>query len=150
VTAHPTKTVATWLALIGGALGLHRFYLHGRRDVLGWLHLVPTLIGLAGVQRMRAFGQDDVVSWMLIPLLGLMLSVAMLHAIVYGLTSDEKWAARWHPGAPPASTGWGPIFGVITALLIGGTVLMGTIAFAGQKFFEYQLAEDQRNIQTPR
>ena len=48
-----SKTLATWLAVIGGALGLHRFYLHGWRDLLGWLHPLPTLLGLAGVQRMR-------------------------------------------------------------------------------------------------
>ena len=28
------KTVATWLALLGGPLGLHRFYLHGLGDNL--------------------------------------------------------------------------------------------------------------------
>ena len=43
------KTAATWLALIGGTVGLHRFYLHGRRDLLGWLHPWPSLAGLYGV-----------------------------------------------------------------------------------------------------
>ena len=33
------------IALIGGSLGLHRFYLHGWRDVWGWLHPLPTLLG---------------------------------------------------------------------------------------------------------
>ena len=28
-----SKTVATWIALLGGSLGLHRFYLHGGRDL---------------------------------------------------------------------------------------------------------------------
>ena len=69
-----SKTLATWLALLGGTLGLHRFYLHGWRDQLGWLHPLPTLLGLVGVQRMRALGQDDRLAWLLIPLLGLMLS----------------------------------------------------------------------------
>ena len=48
-----SKTLATWVALIGGSLGLHRFYLHGLRDRWGWLFLWPTLVGLYGVQRMR-------------------------------------------------------------------------------------------------
>ena len=132
-----SKTLATWLALLGGAFGLHRFYLHGWRDAVGWLYPVPTLLGLAGLQRMRAFGQDDRVAWVLIPLLGLALSAAMLTAIVYGLTSDDKWAARHRQ--PLQATGWAPVLGVIAALLIGASVLMGTVAFSGQRFFEWQL-----------
>ena len=134
-----SKSMATWLAVIGGAFGLHRFYLHGWRDVQGWLYPLPTLLGLAGVQRMRAFGQDDHVAWLLIPLLGLSLSAAMLTAIVYGLTPDERWSARHDPGALVQRTSWGPVLGVIVALLLGATVFMGTVAFSGQRFFEWQM-----------
>jgi hypothetical protein len=136
-----SKTLATWLAVIGGAFGAHRFYLHGWRDLIAWLYPLPTLLGLAGVQRMRAFGQDDRVAWVLIPLLGLALSAAMLSAIVYGLTPDDKWAVRHNPGQPPQATGWAPVLGVIIALLIGSSVLMGTVAFSGQRFFEWQLEQ---------
>ena len=141
MTRPRSKTVATWLAVFGGAFGLHRLYLHGWRDLPGWLYPVPTLLGLAGVQRMRAFGQDDRVAWVLIPLLGLALSAAMLTAIVYGLTPDDKWAARHNPGQPPQATGWAPVLGVIVALLVGASVLMGTVAFSGQRFFEWQLEQ---------
>ena len=134
-----SKSLATWLAVIGGTLGLHRFYLHGWRDLPGWLFPLPTLFGLAGLQRMRAFGQDDRVAWVLIPVLGLMISIAMLTAIVYGLTPDEKWDARHNPGQPPQATGWTPVLGVIVALLLGASALMGTVAFGMQHFFEWQL-----------
>ncbi len=134
-----SKCAATWLALIAGPLGLHRFYLHGLRDPWGWAYLPPTLLGLAGVQRMRAFGQDDRIAWLLIPLLGLAISAAMLSAIVLGLTADERWDARYNPGRAGRRTGWLPVLGVIAALLVGATVLMGTIAFAGQRFFEWRL-----------
>ena len=137
MTRPRSKTFATWLAVIGGAFGLHRFYLHGWRDWAGWLYPIPALLGLAGVQRMRAFGQDDRVAWVLIPLLGLALSAAMLTAIVYGLTADDKWAARYRQ--PPQTTGWAPVLGVIVALLLGASVLMGTVAFSLQHFFEWQL-----------
>lgn len=147
--APKSKTVATWAAVLGGALGLHRFYLRGVGDVLGWLHWLPTGAGLVGVQRMGALGQDDRVSWVLIPLLGLMIAQGMLHAIVYGLTTDERWAARHNPGQPPTATGWGPILGVIAALMVGATVLMGAIAFGGQKIFEV-LREPQASSQSPR
>jgi hypothetical protein len=133
-----SKTLATWLALLLGSLGAHRFYLYGWRDWIAWLHPVPALLGLAGAIRMSNLGQDDHAAWLLIPLLGLMLVVGMGSAIVIGLTSDEKWAARHHPGQPVRHTSWGAVIGVVISLLLGGTVLMGAIAFGGQKFFEFQ------------
>ncbi|ODU07100.1 MAG: hypothetical protein ABS84_16695 [Rubrivivax sp. SCN 71-131] len=133
-----SKTLATWMALAAGALGLHRFYLHGRRDLLAWLHPLPTLAGLVGVLRMRELGQDDRLAWLLLPLLGLMISVGLLTAIAYGLTSDERWSARHNAGQPARATAWGPVLGVMLALLLAGIVLMSTIAFAFQKFFEWQ------------
>lgn len=133
-----SKTLATWLALLLGSLGAHRFYLYGWRDWIAWLHPVPALLGLAGAIRMSNLGQDDHAAWLLIPLLGLMLVVGMGSAIVIGLTPDEKWAARHHPGQPVRHTSWGAVIGVVIALLLGGTVLMGAIAFGGQKFFEFQ------------
>lgn len=136
-----SKTLATWLALLAGSLGAHRFYLHGRRDALAWLHPLPALAGLAGVVRMRNLGQDDLASWLLIPLFGLMLVIGMLAAIVYGLTPDEKWAARF--GTPARPSGWPAVIGVVLSLLLGGGVLMGTLAFGGQKFFEYQRLQAQ-------
>ena len=55
------KTVAAWLAFVGGPLGLHRFYLHGLYDMLGWLaqeegiRLEPSaLAGMAGPLRVQA------------------------------------------------------------------------------------------------
>ncbi len=133
-----SKTLATWLALAGGALGLHRFYLYGARDLLAWLHPLPTLAGLLGVLRVRELGQDDRLAWVLLPLLGMMLSVGLITAIVYGLTPDARWAARHGAGQPPRATGWGPVLGVMLALLLAGIVVMSTIAFAFQKFFEWQ------------
>jgi hypothetical protein len=137
--AYRSKTLAAWLAALGGTLGLHRFYLHGARDLAGWLHVLPTLAGLAGVIRMNNLGQDDRWAWMLVPLLGLSISAAMLAAIVYGLTPDAKWDARHNGGREGPGTRWGPVLAVVLSLLVGGGVLMGTIAFSIQKFFEWQL-----------
>jgi TM2 domain len=132
-----SKTLATWLALLLGTLGAHRFYLRGVRDVWAWLHLWPTLAGLYGVQRAQALGQDDRLSWLLLPLLGLMAAQACLAAILYGLTPDAAWAERH--AQPLVETRWGPVLGVIAALMVGATALMATIAFTGQRFFEWQL-----------
>jgi hypothetical protein len=136
-----SKTLATWAAFLGGGLGLHRLYLHGPKDPWAWAFWPPTLAGLAGIVRMNNLGQDDMASWGLIPLLGLSLSAAMLSAIVIGLTPDERWARRFGDGEVQRPSGWGAVLGVIAALLVGGAVLMGTIAFGGQKFFEWQQAE---------
>ena len=138
-----SKTIAAWLALLLGTLGVHRLYLYGLRDHWAWLHLPPSLVGLAGVMRLRNLGQDDHIAWLLIPVLGLTISLVMLCALVYALTPDEKWDARHNPGHSVTPTAWGPVLAAIAALLLGGTVFMGTVAFGGQKFFEWQL-EDER------
>ena len=141
---YKSKTLATWIALLGGSFGLHRFYLHGFKDVLGWLHPWPTLLGLHGVLRMLAYGQDDRLAWVLIPLLGLMLSQAMLMAIIYGLTPDEQWNARHNVGGRQHRTGWPAVIGVIVALMVGAAILMATIAFGMQRFFEVQIEEARK------
>jgi hypothetical protein len=132
------KAVATWLALLVGVFGLHRFYLHGLKDRWGWAFPLPTLLGLAGVQRMNALGQDDRIAWVLIPLLGISLVAALLGGIVYGLTPDERWNARFNPQRPASAGGWGVVIGVVLCLLVGGTALMATIAFSAQRYFESQ------------
>ncbi len=134
-----SKTVAAWLALLLGSVGLHRIYLNGPTDKLAWGHVPLTVLGLVGAERMTAFGQDDRLAWLLVPLLGLMLSQAMLFAIVYALTPDERWDARHNPGQPGRSTRWGAVLAAVAALTIGGVVLIGTIAFSIQKIFEVQL-----------
>lgn len=138
MTRYRSKTAACWLGVLAGAFGAHRFYLHGARDTWAWLYPVPALAGLYGVWRMRTLGQDDGPATLLIPVLGVMITIGMLSAIVIGLTSDERWDARHNPGQPPRATRWWPVLGVIAALMLGGGVLMGTIAFSGQRFFEWQ------------
>ena len=131
-----SKMLATWLAILGGSLGLHRFYLHGVRDRWGWLYPLPTLAGAYGAWRMRELGVDDRLGGVLVPLLGATLAAAMLSAIVYGLTDDERWADRHgRPGAPQRA-GWPTIAGVVLAVALGATVTMATIAFAAQQYFE--------------
>jgi hypothetical protein len=136
-----SKTLATWIALVGGSLGLHRLYLNGWRDRLAWLHPLPTLLGAYGIHRVTLYGQDDQLSWVLIPILGLMLAQGALMAILYGLTPDEKWDAQHNPGAPVHGTRWGPVLGAMLALALGAGFLMATIAFSGQRYFEYQVDE---------
>jgi len=137
------KTLATWLAFWGGPLGLHRFYLYGFKDMLAWLLPIPTAMGLYGLERVAQLGQDDTLSWVLIPLLGFTLAGCAMNAIIYGLTPLEKWNARFNPQAdalaPSGRTQWLTVIGIVTALLMGTTVLMASLVFSFQRYFEYQI-----------
>jgi hypothetical protein len=145
---HKNKTIATWLALLGGPLGLHRFYLHGIGDPWGWLYPVPTALGLYGLERVQQFGLDDPWSWVLIPLLGASISASALTAIIYGLRAPEQWnAGLTPPAALDASAGrtnWLTIGAVVVALLIGTSVLLASLAFSFQRYFEYQIEEARK------
>lgn len=147
------KTIATWLTFLGGPLGLHRFYLRGFGDWLGWLHPIPTVIGLYGIHRARTFGLDDQLSWVLIPIGGFAFAATALTAIVYGLSSPERWAAWFNPESPqgdaaatrPANTSnWFTVVGVALALMVGMTVLVSSLVVSIQRYFEYQVEEARK------
>jgi len=143
-----SKTLAAWLAFLGGPLGLHRFYLRGMGDLLGWLLPIPTALGLYGIERVQTHGQDDTLSWLLVPLLGFTVAACCLTAIVYGLMSPEQWNARFNPSAatdaPCGVTRWATIFAIALSLMVGAGVLMASIAFSFQRYFEYQVEEGRR------
>lgn len=140
------KTLSTWLALLGGPLGLHRFYLFGLGNTLGWALPIPTALGLYGWMRVRSLGVDDPLSWVLIPLLGLTIAGCALNAIVYGLMSREAWNVRFN-GVQPESdlqpeagrTGWLTVAAIVLSLLVGTTALMASLAYGFQRYFEWQV-----------
>ena len=142
------KTFAAWLAFLGGPLGLHRFYLHGLGDLLGWALPIPTALGVYGIRRIQQYGIDDQWSWALIPLLGLTIASCALTAIVYGLMSREKWNARFNQlaaeDAAAGGTTWFTIGAVALSLLVGAGVLMASIAFGFQGYFQYQVDEGRK------
>ena len=142
------KTIAAWLAFLGGPLGFHRFYLFGVQDWLGWLLPLPTILGLYGVVRVRSYGIDDPVSWVLLPVLGFVIAACALTAIIYGLKSKEQWNAQFNPQSTPdaaaGQTGWLTVAAVVFALLIGCTGLIFSTVQVFQHYFEYQMLEDQK------
>ena len=142
------KTLAAWLAFVGGPLGLHRFYLHGITDMLGWLLPIPTALGIYGIQRVQQLGQDDHTSWMLIPLLGFTIAGCALQAILFALKTPEAWNARYNPtaapDAPAGRTQCITIGAIVLSLLVGTAVLMASLAFSFQRYFEYQIEEARK------
>lgn len=147
------KTLAAALATFFGFLGLHRFYLHGAKDWVGWLFPLPSVLGVIGVMRARNLGLDDQVAWLLIPLLGFTLAAAGLTAVVYALTPKEKWNARHNPDlSNDHRSGWTTPFtiGFLIAALMGSSVaFMGSLAFSFQHYFKYQVEAAKALSQAP-
>ncbi|MDP4300959.1 hypothetical protein [Leptothrix discophora] len=142
MTPTKSKTLATWISLVGGPIGLHRFYLHGLSDPWGWVHALLTFLGALGAQRVLELGQDDQFAWVLMPLGGLSIAAAMGTAIFHGLRGDEAWNATHNADAPACGpTGWPAVLGVVAALLIGATAMLSVISFSLQRYFELQRDE---------
>ncbi len=134
------KTLAAWLALAVGLFGLHRFYLHGRADFVGWLLPLASAAGIYGVWRARHFGLDDRLSWLLVPIVGFVFAACALTAIVYGLCNTRDWNQRFNtraaPEHPAGGTNWLTVGALVVAMLLGCTVLVASIAFTLQHLFE--------------
>ena len=121
---HKNKTLATLLALLFGFIGLHRFYLYGRRDLWGWLHFatVPlsALLVLGNPEAPAIFSAAPLV---------LSVLAAFLETLVMGVTPDEKWDARHNAGSGKQSdTGWPVPLMLVLALALGATALIAAIA----------------------
>ena len=142
------KTAAAWLAFMGGPLGLHRFYLFGWADNLGWLLPVPTALGMYGISRIQEFGVDDMASWWLVLPLGINIAGCALTAIVYALMNKEAWNQRFNPLEDPSAkagqTNWLTIAALVLSLLVGTTALLSSLAYGFQRYFQYQIEEARK------
>jgi len=116
------KTFATLLALLLGGIGAHRFYLHGRQDRWGWLHLAAALASTLAVARLPA--QPLLFSACLLVMSSL---AGFVEALVIGLTPDEKWNKYFRPQTPSQSH-WPLALLLVATLAIGATSLIATIA----------------------
>jgi len=135
-----SKTLAAWLTFLFGPIGLHRFYLFGWGDTLGWLLPIPTALGVYGFERVQQYGLDDVLSWWLLPVFGFTVAGTCLNAIVYGLMRPEIWNRRFNPGADPehkaGQTRWATVGAIVISLMIGTAALLSGLAYSFQRYFE--------------
>jgi hypothetical protein len=142
------KSLVCWLSLLGGPLGLARFYLFGLRDSVAWALLFMTLTGIYGFERAQSFGLDDPLSWWLVPLLGLSIAISALHTLYWGLMSGDHWNSRFNTDADPASpvghTGWLTVVALVLSLMLGTTALLSSLAYGFQRYFESQIEEAQK------
>jgi len=82
---HKNKTLAVFLAAVTGGAGIHRFYLRGKRDVWGWLHLAGFVLTLSCYAVFR--GSDPVTAMLCSLPLTFSALAAALQALILGHTS---------------------------------------------------------------
>ena len=123
-TPHKNKTFATFLAVILGAVGAHRFYLRGALDRLGLMHVA--CLPIAGM----VYGLAPDTDWFYKVLPILVSAVAgFLEALVIGLTSDEKFDAVFNAGSGKSSdSSWVLALLLVATMMIGTTTLIGTMS----------------------
>lgn len=123
-TNHKNKTFATFLALVFGAVGAHRFYLAKPTDRLGLAHVCS--IPIAGL--VYGVGHAPNPFWVLLPLL-VSAIVGFIEALVIGLTPDEKWDARHNAGSGATSrSNWVIAVLLVTTMMVGATLLIATMS----------------------
>ena len=123
-TPHKNKTFATFLALILGGLGVHRFYLRGPFDKLGLMHLCS--LPIAGMVYGLAPETDGF--FKLLPIT-ISYIAAFLEALILGVSADEKFDAQYNPGSGKASSSrWILAVLLVTTMIVGSVTLIGTIA----------------------
>ncbi len=142
------KTLVCWLSLIGGSLGLARFYLFGLRDSIAWTQILLSLLGIYGFERAQSFGLDDHLSWWLAPLLGISIAVSAVHTIYWGLMSAASWNSHYNPAADAESkagnTNWLTVGALVLSLMLGTTALLSSLAYGFQRYFESQIEESNK------
>lgn len=122
--AHKNKTLASFLAFLFGGFGIHRFYLGGRSDLWGWLHL----LSLPASGLVLTFFPDLPLFFGLMPLI-LSTLVALLETLIIGLTPDEKWDAKHNPASGRTSASrWPLALLLVLTAGVGATALIATIA----------------------
>lgn len=121
---HKNKSLAAFLALLLGAAGLHRFYLHGLKDRWGWLH--AACLPVTAVLLLTHPEQPLLIN---AALLVLSMLVASIETFVIGLMPDEQWDARYNPESGQTSdSSWLIAMLMVSNLFYGATLLLTALA----------------------
>ena len=121
---HKNKTFATFLALVLGGIGAHRFYLRGSLDKIGLLHVCS--IPIAGL--VYGLAPEANSFFKVLPLVVSYIA-GFIEALVLGLTPDEKFDAAYNAGSGKASASrWILAVLLVTTMMVGAVAVIGTIA----------------------
>jgi TM2 domain-containing membrane protein YozV len=116
---HKSKAVAAFLCLTLGSVGIHRFYLYGKRDPIAWLHFVSLPISiLLSILYFNLQKEVTFIPW------GLSFMISFLTTLKIGLKSDEKWDLQFNAKSSMKSDSEWPV-----ALICVLAVAMGAITF---------------------
>ncbi|MFZ6727010.1 NINE protein [Undibacterium sp. MH2W] len=130
-STHKNKTITTLLAALIGGIGAHRFYMYGKSDKWGWLHFIA--LPLSFIISHFFFGQPGLITYSALVLSFL---VALLEALIIGLTPDEKWDAIHNQHSDhPSESSWPLALILVLTVGIGAIALIGTIARAFDLFY---------------
>ncbi len=124
---HKNKTLVTFLAFLFGGLGIHRFYLGGKADKWGWLHV----LSLPASGLVLALFPDLPLFFGMMPLI-LSTLIAFLEALVIGLTPDDKWDAKYNSASGRTSASGWPL--AVLLVLTAGVGAMGLVATIARSF----------------
>lgn len=142
------KTLATWLSIGTGTLGLHRFYMFGWRDSWGWVMALMSLLGLYGFDRAQSMGLDDPLSWFLLPVLGMTIAASALQALYWGLMPQVQWNQLFNPEADvqdsAGRTNWFTVMALVLSMMLGTTALLSSLAYGFQRYFESKIIEVEK------
>jgi len=119
--AHRNKVVVAWLASLLGLFGAHWWYL-GRQHA--WLVTTFSVV-------MLLLAQFYPVWWDNVPFLLLLvpISAGIIESLVFALTPDDKFDARYNPySGRETKTGWDAVIAAIITTFIGGVVIIFGIA----------------------
>ncbi len=126
--AFRVKWIAGLLALLGGVVGAHRLYLGLR---VWWLYPLVALPALGWAARAEEWYREP--GFFMAAVVAL---VGLVEAIVFCLTPDERWDARWNPGTSrSSSSGWAAVLIAIAALMLGAILMMSVLAIALEGYF---------------
>jgi TM2 domain-containing membrane protein YozV len=132
---YKNKTFAALLAALLGTVGLHRFYLRGTRDRWGWLHAAS--LPLSGLLIVMMSNKVDpaFTIFLLMPLL-LSALIALLEALLIGLTPDAKWDDKLNTtSSHKTASGWPLAVILVFSLAVGMGGLIFLIVRTADLFF---------------
>jgi hypothetical protein len=127
------KTTAVFLASTLGGIGLHRFYIYGKKDFRGWVYASAFL--LYGCLVLSEFPEKSFGD-ILYAVFPLSVYAAFIESLAIGLTPDKKWDARnnAHIGRVNESR-WPLVVLLVLTLLVGYTALVTSIARASDLLY---------------
>jgi hypothetical protein len=121
---HKNKTLATLLASLFGGIGLHRFFLYGKKDFWGWAHLLTLPLSAIAI----ALRPEQQALFLAFPFILSVLS-GFLEALVIGLTPDEKWDARHNlDSGKQTRSSWPLVLLLVLSLAMGAFGILAVLA----------------------